>query len=110
MIIRLGSLLVVAVLFAITTEGLAAIDTGAAVSFGHFSITEATLTVTLRGLIPYGMFTRHVFRSRWGRGGDRPHRRNPPPENSIPFDAPLENVLAIYDAVKDYPYESLKSG
>ncbi|OGJ89589.1 MAG: hypothetical protein A2487_15230 [Candidatus Raymondbacteria bacterium RifOxyC12_full_50_8] len=31
------------------------------------------------------------------------------PENSIPFDAPLENILAIYDAVKSFDYHSLKN-
>jgi uroporphyrinogen decarboxylase len=29
------------------------------------------------------------------------------PENSIPFDAPLENVLAVYDAVRTFDYGSL---
>ncbi len=30
------------------------------------------------------------------------------PENSIPFDAPLENVLAVYDAVRSFDYASLR--
>ena len=30
------------------------------------------------------------------------------PENSIPFDAPLENVLAVYDAVRAFDYGSLR--
>ncbi len=29
------------------------------------------------------------------------------PENSIPFDAPLENVLAIYDTAREYDYSGL---
>ena len=29
------------------------------------------------------------------------------PENSIPFDAPLANILAIYDAVFDFNYSAL---
>ena len=30
------------------------------------------------------------------------------PENSIPYDAPLENILAIYDTVMNYNYDSLR--
>lgn len=30
------------------------------------------------------------------------------PENSIPYNAPLENILAIYNTVKTYDYRSLK--
>ncbi len=30
------------------------------------------------------------------------------PENSIPYDAPLENVLAVYDAVRDFDYRQLE--
>ncbi len=29
------------------------------------------------------------------------------PENSIPYDAPLENILALYEAVKEFDYQSL---
>ena len=29
------------------------------------------------------------------------------PENSIPYDAPLENVLALYDTVRAYDYRKL---
>ncbi len=29
------------------------------------------------------------------------------PENSIPFDAPLENILAIYETVRDFDYRTL---
>ncbi len=29
------------------------------------------------------------------------------PENSIPYDAPLENVLALYETVRDYDYRKL---
>jgi len=30
------------------------------------------------------------------------------PENSIPYDAPLENILAVYDTVLAYDYSSLR--
>ncbi|MBN1541710.1 hypothetical protein JW992_06155 [candidate division KSB1 bacterium] len=30
------------------------------------------------------------------------------PENSIPYDAPLENVLALYQAARDYDYRALR--
>jgi hypothetical protein len=30
------------------------------------------------------------------------------PENSIPFDAPLENILAIYETVRDFDYRTLE--
>jgi hypothetical protein len=30
------------------------------------------------------------------------------PENSIPFDAPIENVLAVYDTVRNYDYSTLR--
>ena len=29
------------------------------------------------------------------------------PENSIPYNAPLENVLALYDTVRGYDYRKL---
>ena len=29
-------------------------------------------------------------------------------ENSFPYDAPLENVLALYEAVHDFNYDSLR--
>jgi uroporphyrinogen-III decarboxylase len=31
------------------------------------------------------------------------------PENSIPFDAPLENILAIYETVREFDYRSIKA-
>lgn len=29
------------------------------------------------------------------------------PENSIPYDAPLENIIAVYDTVRDFDYQKL---
>ncbi|MEI8342616.1 MAG: hypothetical protein WCH43_13920 [Verrucomicrobiota bacterium] len=29
-------------------------------------------------------------------------------ENSFPYDAPLENILAMYEAVQDFNYDSLR--
>jgi hypothetical protein len=29
------------------------------------------------------------------------------PENSIPYDAPLENILAVYETVRNFDYGSI---